>query len=685
MVYPGSGREWHSISHLVQSISGGLVLYLALIPCLTAQAGHQATIVTDASRMAGVVHPFIFGQFIEHEYNTIEGGLWAEMLHDRKFEQGDKDRDGVSDGWVPEERITNRYWELVNGRGPSVRYFIDRQEFYGGGASQGIELSGSGHHAGIYQIRLQLVKDRRYVFYVYLKQRGAGKAWVDFEKLEGPRYAHQEFPRLANRWERYTTEFTAPEDTNQARIRIAVEGSGTFWIDSASLMPAENFHGMRRDVVEALRVLKIPIMRYPGGCFVDGYHWKDGVGDRDRRPETWTAVWKHWEPNDFGIDDYMLLARELGFEPHITTNYGSGTAEEAAQWVEYTNGSTDTPMGRLRAQNGHPQPYGIKYWAVGNEAAELCAGEYIGSTSVADYAERFRQYRAAIQKVDPGIRMMAVGVPPGPPSWNRDLLGLIRVDLLAMSIYTGEGDRSDLDTRLTDLDHFYRKVVAEPLQVGKDLDNIVRGMGDRLPRDHPFIAITELNSWWLSEKVDPDYRLCNALYWAGVFHELLRRANVVYLAEASTTLNVQGIISINPAAIKLTPPYFAYLLYRNHIGEHVLATATESPMTQFDRGLPALDAVATLSSDGRHLYLAVVNREETGEMPAAIRFESWTAQTGRVLELNGRDKLAANPFGSAANVNIRESAIGAIAEPLSHTFPAHSVTILELTGERRAQ
>lgn len=647
------------------------------------QPNPEAAIQVDAGRVTGAVQPFIFGQFIEHENNTIEGGLWAELLHDRKFEQGDKDRDGVSDGWVPEERITNRYWELVNGEGPNARYFVDHSQFYGGDASQAIELPGSGHHASVYQIQIQLVKGRRYSFYVYLKQRGSGRAWVDIEKLQGPRYVRQEFPKLNERWQKYTAEFTAPEDTKAARIRIAVEGSGTFWIDSASLMPADNYHGMRRDVVEALRPLKIPIMRYPGGCFVDGYHWKNGIGDRDRRPETWTSIWRHWEPNDFGIDDYMLLAREVGFEPHITVNYGSATAAEAAQWVEYTNGSPQTEMGRLRAQNGHLEAYGIKYWAVGNEAAQLCAGQYIGATSVSDYGQRFRMYKAAMQQADPSVRVMAVGVPPGPPSWNRELLGLIPVDLLAMSIYTGEGDRGDLDTRLPDLAHYYRRVVAEPQEFGRHLDDIARGMGDRLPR-HPFISITELNSWWLSEKVDPDYRLCNALYWAGIFHELLRRSNLVYLAEVSTTLNVQGIIGINPVTIKLTPPYFAFLLYRNHIGRQVLFTDITGPMTPFNSKLAALDAVSTLSDDGRELYLAVVNRDESSRIQAAIRLRNWRARSGRILELNGKDKVAANPFGSTANVNVREAPLTVGKQPLSYTFPAHSVTVLELSGERVA-
>lgn len=657
----------------------GLAIFVGTIGVAILSAS-QASIEVDADRVTGEVHPFLFGQFIEHEYNTIEGGLWAELLHDRKFEEGDKDRDGVSDGWVPEERVTNRYWELVNGKGPYVHYLLDHHEFYGGGISQAIEQTGEGHRAGIYQIEIQLVKGRSYSFHVYLKSRGTGHAWAEIDRPQGPRYARLEIP-VTDQWQKYSVDFISPEDTRIGRLHIAVEGAGTFWIDSASLLPTVNFHGMRRDVVEAMKPLKIPIMRYPGGCFVDGHHWMDGIGDRDRRPERWTAVWHHWEPNDFGIDDYMLLTKELGVEPHITVNYGSGTAEEAAQWVEYANGSSQTAMGKLRVQNGHPEPYGIKIWAIGNEAAQLCAGQYIGATSVSDYVQRFQEYASKMRRVDPTIRIMAVGVPPGPPSWNRDLLGLIPVDLMAMSIYTGEGERNDLDTRLPNLDYYYRKVVAEPVQVGNKLDELARDMGDRRPRDRAFIAITELNSWWLSEKVDSDYRLGAGLYWGGVFNELLRRANLVYLAEYSTTLNVQGLIRINPVTIKLTPPYFAYELYRNHIGERVLRTTVESPMTSFNSGLTALDAVATRSEDGHHVYLAVVNKEEAGDISTPIRLHAWTPRSGRIFELNGKDKNAANPFGSTANVNIRQAELPPWQESLTYTFPAHSVTVLELADK----
>ncbi len=670
---------------LARLVTGLLVLVALLLgnagPMAAGAPRGVAQIEVNAGQVTGNVQPFLFGHFIEHEYNTIQGGLWAELLRARKFEEGDQSGDGVADAWQPEERIQDRYWQLVAARGPNVRYFVDHGEYYGGGASQAIELYGSGqNHASVYQVGLQVARGRRYAFYVYLKARGTGKAWVEFDKLGGPLFARQEFDRLSDGWEKYTAEFTSPEDTSEARLRIGFQGAGTFWMDSASLMPADNLRGLRRDVVEALRPLRVLILRFPGGCFADYYHWKLGVGPRDRRPEFWGEAWSEWNPNDFGTDEYMGLARELGFEGHITTNYLSATAQEAAEWVEYANGPAGTPMGRLRSENGHAEPYAIKYWAVGNEAPTLCAEQYTGGTKLSDYAKRFREYEGAMRRVDPSIRLMASSV--GQPNWVRDLLGLLPVDLLATSIYTGEYE-NQLSTRLADLDRYYRQVVAEPQVFARKLAANIQAAGERLPRDHPFFAITEYNSWWLSEKVDPDYRLGTALYFAGVFNTLLRHAREVFMAEVSTTLNVQGIVGINPVAIKLTPPYFAFLLYRNHIGSRVLETRAESPPASFNPELPALDAVATLSEKGDRLCLAVVNRSEQEDILTSVQLNGWAPESGspaRAWELNGKDKVAANPFGSTENVNIRERPVTQQGAAFTYRFPAHSVTVLEFSG-----
>jgi alpha-N-arabinofuranosidase len=465
-----------------------------------------------------------------------------------------------------------------------------------------------------------------------------------------------------------------------------VQGPGTFWIDSASLMPRDNLRGMRRDVINALKPVRVTILRYPGGCFADTYHWKDGVGPRDQRPERFSTMWHEWEPNDFGTDEFMDFARELGAEVHMTTDYLSGTPKEAGEWVRYANGSAETPMGRQRATNGHRDPYGIKLWAVGNEAQQLCSDEYFPANNIDAYVQRFKAYGSAILEADPSVRMMAVGAPPGPLKWNHDLFEDASFDLLASSIYTGEGQRiDDYDTKIMDPSHFYRHVVAEPGDFNQDLENIISSVRDRLPADHPALAITEFNAWWLTEKVDPDFRLGNALYIAGVYHALMRHAKQVAIGDIESLLDIQGIIEVGETAVKLTPEYFACLLYRNHTGDQVLATKTTSPETGFNPKLPALDALATLSRDGHTLYLAAINRDESKDVTANIQVRGWTIQAGappRVFELNGKDRDAANPFGSAENVNIREQSASIGSIPFSYRFPAHSVTVLQVAGSR---
>jgi len=690
-----SGCSWTLL--IMFTLCIGLPVGGAKTAAAQATPSNLVSIEVDATAVTGKVSPYVFGQNIEHEHGTISGGeqnlgdahglhsggLWAEMLRDRKFEEGDLDGEGVANAWVPEERVTNHCWELIEGRGKNDRYWIDHQEYYGGGASQAVEVHGESH-ASIYQVGLHFSKGRDYTFYVYLKRRGSGSAWVEFERLGRPAYARQDFPQVADDWERYTADFTAPEDTDSGRLRIGVQGNGVFWIDSASLMPGDNYHGMRRDVIEALKPLAVPIIRYPGGCFADVYHWKDGIGPRDRRPERWSSMWHEWEPNDFGIDEFMDFAQQLGSEAHITTNYLSGTPKEAGEWAEYANSSKETPFGSLRAKNGHAAPYGIKLWAVGNEAQALCSDEYFEANKIEDYVQRFHAYRAAIQKADASARVMAVGAPPGPLRWNRDMLNLMPVDLLAASIYTGEGERrDDYDTKILDLNHFYRHVVAEPLDFDRQLGEVITALGDRSPTDRPLVAVTEYQAWWLTEKVDEDFRLCNALYLAGVFHNLMRRARQVVMGEIESLINVQGIVEVSQTSVKLTPEYFACLLYRHHTGSSVLTTSTQCPMTAFNPHLPALDSLATMSADGRTVYLAVINRNEDRELTATIRIRGWKLASDsplHVFELNGKDKVAANPFGSSADVNIREKSLTVERLPFSYKFPAHSVTVLEVEG-----
>ena len=669
-------------------------LSVLLPACSRAQ---EARIEVDATKITGTIAPEIFGQNIEYEHGTVSGGeqnmhhehglhsggLWAEMLRDRKFEQGDLDRDGVADAWVPLERVANNYRALVNGQLPDRHYRIDHEIYYGGGAAQAIQLAGdAAQDAAVDQTRLHFQKGESYRFYVYLKQQGEGSASVDFGGIWPKVYAHKDFT-ITPEWTKYEADFVAPETTDNGRVQVNVHGKGSFWIDSASLMPANTFHGMRADVVEALRELPLPMLRYPGGCFADLYHWKDGIGDRDKRPERFSTVWNEWEPNDFGFDDFMLFAQTLHAKPHMTVNYLTGTPEEAAEWVEYANGGADSAMGKLRATNGHSAPYDINLWAIGNEAQQLCSDEYIGRNHVDSYAAGYKQFRDALHAKYPDLEVMAGGAGPGPLKWNHDLLDRVSgVPSLASSIYTGNQNMraDDYDTKYIDLEDFYRKEVAEPVDFDGQLNDVIRSIGDHMP-NHPFVAVTEFQSWWLTEKADEDFRLANALYLGMCYHSLFRHAGQVRAAEIESIINVQGVIEVSQTSVKLTPEYFAGILYQKHFGKSVLQTATRVRGVEFDPKLPALDSIATLSDDRHTLYLAVVNRAESTDVKTRIQLNGWHGSgSAHAWELNGADKVAANPFGRSDVVNIHDKAVTLKPESMSYNFPAHSITILELTA-----
>jgi alpha-N-arabinofuranosidase len=174
-------------------------------------------------------------------------------------------------------------------------------------------------------------------------------------------------------------------------------------------MPANNVQGFRAEVIAALKQLHSGVYRWPGGNFISGHEWRDAIGDPDKRPPIMDPVWQAVQPNDVGTDEFMALCYLLDVEAYITVNAGFGDAWSAAQLVEYVNGAVTTPMGRLRAANGHPQAYGVKFWGIGNEPW----GEWqLGFMPVAQFERKYNLFANAMRKVDPTIKLIAPGAMP---------------------------------------------------------------------------------------------------------------------------------------------------------------------------------------------------------------------------------------------------------------------------------
>ena len=174
-------------------------------------------------------------------------------------------------------------------------------------------------------------------------------------------------------------------------------------------MPEDNIRGMRRDTLELLRQLDSPIYRWPGGNFVSGYNWKDGIGDHDKRPPRKNPAWTGIEHDDFGMHEYFDFLRELKTQPFIALNAGLGSVDSAVEEVQYVNGGPGTPMGRLRAQNGHPEPFGCTYWAVGNE---MSGSWQLGNVPIHEFIRRHNAFSKALLEVDGSIKLVASGEGP---------------------------------------------------------------------------------------------------------------------------------------------------------------------------------------------------------------------------------------------------------------------------------
>ena len=352
------------------------------------------------------ISPYIYGQFIEHLGRCIYGGIWAEMLEDRKFYFPVPAPGNIWRTTGAQARVLAASPWIVLGPAGSVT--MVKEEAFVGEHSPHVNVPGNGTAAGVYQEGLGLVKGKTYEGYIVV----AGDAQVAPLEVslvwgDGPGERDtQRIKRISAKHERYTFRFRAGADTDNARLVIGSQGRGLLKIGVVSLMPADNIEGFRRDTLELLKQLNAPVYRWPGGNFVSGYDWRDGLGDLDKRPTRTNPAWTGIETNDVGLDEFVRLCQLIDTEPMIAVNTGFGDAYSAAAEVEYANGSVDTPMGNWRAQNGHAQPFAVKWWCVGNE---MYGTWQLGYMQLRHYVLKHNWIETKMREVDPTIKTIGVG------------------------------------------------------------------------------------------------------------------------------------------------------------------------------------------------------------------------------------------------------------------------------------
>jgi len=648
------------------------------------------------------IDPRIYGQFVEHFGRIVNGGLWAELLQNRKFYPIDPNREHVADPWMPERGQT------------AVSYGIDRSVTLTGISAQRVLLFGESRAwRGIRQTGFDVQGGRGYVAYAWIKTSGSNES-VSFrlESSAGETVAHAEATLRVGDWQKYEVRLKPEKGLSPAVFRIAFNAPGLKWIGAASLMPADNVEGIRRDVLELVKSMGPTIIRWPGGGFPDSYDWRKAIGPRDRRvPQDVLLFGQPYgydhgmDPSDFGTDEYLRFCARIGAEPYITANFGTGTPEMAAAWVEYCNGPANTPWGAKRALNGHPQPHGVKHWSVGNETWLPVEP---GHTTAEGYATYYVPIARAMRAIDPTIQITAVGSlgdAAGQEGWNQTVLNAAwkEVDLLSLHHYYPGGFWKQ--AMLNQPIETYKALVGEPVAAEREIQKVATLVNQiTAGRKQIKLALDEWSEWdWdMAPPIDrPDRSAMNqfidmlnqsglefnqnlrdALFDARMLHVFMRLGDQVPIAVRTHMINSLGAIRTDSTRSFKTAPGEMMTFYRMHSGATLLKTEESAPTFEVPaegwKDIPYLDTVAALSADGRKLFIHLLNLHPDQAMDVTLHIAgSGVDSQGEVWQIGAQDFMSRNDFGKET-IAITHRTAENLGTEFSEVLPPHSATTLEL-------
>nr|GAT43895.1 glycoside hydrolase family 51 protein [Mycena chlorophos] len=418
--------------------------------------------------------------------------------------------------------------------------------------------------------------------------------------------------------------------------------------------------GYRKDVLAVLKELKVPVVRYPGGNFVSTYRWQDGVGPKELRPRRPELAWLTEESNQFGTDEFIAWCRELGAEPYLCLNMGTGTLEDALGWLEYCNSSANTHYANLRRENGHAEPYGVKYWALGNE---VWGPWQVGQMSAGDYAKTAFQWAKALRLLDPSIKLVSCGE-TGFSDWDRVVLKTLApvVDYHSIHLYTQSKGSHDMNV-------MGPAAAEKGIEISKsliDLALIEHGLSKEIT-----VCFDEWNVWdpirAPGEKgAEEHYDLSDALAVASWLNVFIRKADVVKFACIAQSVNVISPIITSPSGLFKQTTFYPLWLFSNlmqgtaldvyvsseeddddfYAGEteplFIAKLAKHTP--QGRKPTRWLDVSAVLSPDGREIRIAIVNRHATKSfsVPLAIALPPIATSEVTIHEVYHPDLAARN-------------------------------------------
>ncbi len=450
--------------------------------------------------------------------------------------------------------------------------------------------------------------------------------------------------------------------------------------------PLSDEQGFRKDVIDALRELRVPVVRWPGGCFVSSYHWLYGVGN-DRVP-VYDKAWHVEDPNTFGTDEFIAWCLKIGAEPYICTNAGTGTPEEMSDWVEYCNLKDMGRFAAMRIANGHPEPYNVKYWSIGNENY----GSWeIGAKTVDEWGPFVREAAKMMYNVDFSVKLFAAALPD--TSWTIPLLRTAGPYLDFISIH-GYWDRLQHVNNPSDYLTCMRMSVMPENRIKSTIDILKKTGYENKIR----IAFDEWNlrSWHhpghgsrtqeqdikardLAD-VNSTYNMADALFSACFLNSCLRNSDYVSMACIAPVVNTRGPLYVHPGGIVKRTTYHVMSMYSNLLQPNVIPVVVKSdlltvPGVNRDISIPSVDAIVTCSDDIKTLSVALVNRDPSREVECNIGFGNPPGRIEAVV-LSGDSPDAYNDINDPERVVPEEKTLkvknGCVV------LPPHSLTVISV-------
>jgi len=462
--------------------------------------------------------------------------------------------------------------------------------------------------------------------------------------------------------------------------RLIYEG---LWVGEDSPIP--NTRGLRNDVVAALKELHVPVLRWPGGCFADEYHWRDGIGPRDKRPRRPNASWGGVDTNAFGTHEFLALCEMLGAEPYINGNVGSGTPQEMMEWIEYMTSDSDSTLAQLRRQNGRDKSWKVPYFAVGNESWG-CGGEMRPEY----YADEYRRYATFIKNYSGNhVQKLAVGSHDDYYEWTEVLMSRAAGHMNGLSLHYYTLPTSDWSRKGSAIqfgDKEWHATIARTLRMEEFIEKHSAIMDKYDPQKRVGLMVDEWGTWYDREPG----RDMGALYQQNTLRDAVvaginlnifnRHADRVQMANIAQMVNVlQAMILTDKEKMVLTPTYYVFKMYKVHQGATLVPVDLTAPEYKVDQAsVPALSASASRDKEGR-LHLSIVNLDPNSSAEISTRVSGATIKsvTGEVLTASQMNAM--NTFENPNTIKPTSfTGYKLQGSQLTLSIPAKSVVVLEL-------